>query len=315
MIDRKLLDKFYEGKCTPEEVKQVLSWFESQQKGEQYIEDYWHTFEEEISATQPPPLSTRKTILPFWQRQWIRVAAILVFAFSLALLWAIYDQPPPSTPVAVQTVEKNTLAGQRIKFQLPDGSIVMLNAESQLAYPEQFNETSRKVNLTGEAFFDVAENAEQPFIVSARGVNTQALGTSFNVRAYEDEQQVEIVLATGKVKIDFAENEQTATAYLTPGEKVIADTHTQSLNKTKADLTYALGWKDNTLSFRETEASEVFSRLERWYGVDISFSKTKNDWQFTGDFQGESLENVLTSIGYAKNFQFTIKQKNVTITY
>ncbi|MEM9833739.1 MAG: FecR domain-containing protein [Bacteroidota bacterium] len=319
MIDKKLLDKFYEGTCTPKEVEQVLGWFEKQREGEQNIEDYWHKFQDNQLTNHLSPSRIR---LPsdasssFGNNQWVKVAAILAIAFSLALVWVTYERSSSPIPVAIQIIEKKTVAGQKHQFQLPDGSTVTLNAQSLLSYPEKFDEATREVILIGEGFFDIAENPDQPFIVSALGVNTQALGTSFNVRAYESESQVEVVLTTGKIRVDFSENGQTA-AYLAPGEKVVADTDEQSLLKSEADLAYATGWKDNILRFRETKADEVFARLERWYGVKISSLELSNrdDWQFTGEFRNESLENVLTSIGYAKNFQFQIQQKSVTITY
>ena len=258
MIDRKLIDKFHKGQCTPEEVQQVLSWFEDQSQGEQNIEAYWHTFEQQYdtkpSVRQPSPLvsNSQESTLAVWQNQWLRVAAILLLVFSLTLLWTTFNQQPASTtPVAVQIIEKATSAGQKTTFQFPDGSLVTLNAESHLSYPERFGRTTREVTLTGEAFFEVTENPSQPFIVSARGVNTQALGTSFNIRAYEGEPTIEVVLATGKVKVDFAKN-QAQPAYLIPGEKIIADEHEQSLHKSEVNLAYALDWKDNVLHFRES---------------------------------------------------------------
>jgi len=322
MIDRKLLDKFYEGQCTPDEVQQVLRWFENRNQGEQRIEEYWHVFEREYETkltVQQPILSAPDQQKPslIWQNQWLRVAAILLLVFSITLLWTTLNQQPTSTaPVAIEMIEKATPAGQKTTFRLPDGSLVTLNAKSHLRYPERFSGTNRQITFTGEAFFEVTEDLTQPFVVSARGVNTQALGTSFNVRAYEDEPTIEVVLATGKVKVDFVADAQNS-AYLVPGEKIIADSDEQMLQKSKADLQYALGWKNNFLLFRESTSEQVFTALERWYGVDISRTGlVKNkDWQFTGEFQDESLENVLTSIGYAKNFQFKIEQKNITIIY
>ncbi|MEO0331784.1 MAG: FecR domain-containing protein, partial [Bacteroidota bacterium] len=163
MIDRKLLDKFYKGQCTPNEAKQVLSWFEDQDQGKQNIEEYWHIFEQQydtkpsICQSIPSASNSQKLTLTFWQNQWLRVAAILLLVFSLSLLWPTFDQQPDATaPVVVRMIEKVTPAGQKTTFQLPDGSLVTLNAESQLSYPERFDGTTRKVALTGEAFFEVA---------------------------------------------------------------------------------------------------------------------------------------------------------------
>jgi len=322
MIDRKLLDKFYKGRCTPDEVQQVLSWFKNQNQGEQNIEEYWHVFEQQydtkLAVRKPIPSAPnhQKPSL-IWQNQWVRVAAVLLLAFSLTLLWATLNQQLTSTaPVAIEIIEKITPTGQKMTFQLPDGSLVTLNAESRLAYPERFDGSNREVVLTGEAFFDVTSNPTCPFTVSARGVNTQALGTSFNIRAYQNEPTVEVVLATGKVKVDFTED-QARVAYLIPGEKIIANNQELSLQKSEANLAYALDWKDNILHFQEATSEEVIATLERWYGVKIFSPKLAriNDWQFSGTFQNENLENVLTSIGYAKNFQFKIQSKSVTITY
>ncbi len=241
----------------------------------------------------------------------IRVAAILLFFFSV---WGVHQLSQPDSKEAGLVTRVNP-PGQRAQFLLPDGSKVWLSVASQLTFPEEFTNGQRRVQLEGEAFFEVVENPAQPFIVSAQGVDTRALGTSFNIKAFRDDALVQVVLASGKVKVSHQEGASENAVLLSPGEEVWFEKNTNTLLKQPADLKQALAWKQNTLVFEKASAEEVFTTLERWYGVEItSEGLSDNTWRFTGQFQDENLENILLSIGYVKGFSYQLDHQSVVIT-
>lgn len=329
MIRKDLIDKFYKGECTEAEVRQVLSWFKNHQEGEKNIEALWNSYAAVENSSVHDPY---KTLMAIRQRvgtrnlnsqyyilktQWCRVAAILVFAFMLPLLIVTTEKPKTSyAPLVKHYITKENPAGRKSTIQLPDGTVVNLNAESSITFLEDFTDSIRQVSLVGEAFFDVAENRERPFIVSSAGIDTRALGTSFNVKAYEEDQHVQVVLASGTVKVTQSQEKNCEEVILRPGEKALVGKQTNTIHKQQADLHTTLAWKDNLLVFHQASSEKVFATLERWYGVKIIFSEnfSGDSWRFTGEFKDENLENVLLSISYIKEFKYQINNKAVTIT-
>lgn len=328
MPDKNLIDKFYKGECTDAEVKQVLDYFDNRQEGENFIENLWNTNEFGETSTpqyahnmleaihQRAGISEQQAQYHILRAQWFRVAAILVFAFMLP--WLLIDREPLSANFAdaKQYITQENPAGHKSVVRLPDGSVVNLNAASSITYLEGFEDSVRKVVLRGEAFFDVAEDKSKPFIVSAAGVDTRALGTAFNVKAYEDDPHVQVVLASGSVKVSQPDLQDSAGVLLSPGEEAWVDKQTKAMRKQPADLYAALAWKDKLMVFNQASARQVFATLQRWYGVEISVSEELSDevWHFNGEFQDEKLENVLLSISYVKNFKYQINHKSITIT-
>ncbi|MDF9799621.1 transmembrane sensor [Catalinimonas alkaloidigena] len=328
MIDKDLINKFYKGECTDAEVQKVLSWFDDQHTGEKYIKALWHSYEKrEPSAThnsqqilktihQRTGITERRTQYLILHKEWAKIAAILIFAFSLSFLITENELNPDTLTSAIHYVTKENPAGRKSVIHLPDGTVVHLNAASNITYPEGFSDSIRSVALVGEAFFEVAEDKSKPFIVSVAGVDTRALGTSFNVKAYAEDQHVQVVLASGKVKVSQSGWNDDAEVFLSPGEEAWVQKKTRAMHKQEADLYTSLAWKDNLMVFNQASAKQVFTTLERWYGVDISFSEAMpaDEWSFAGEFKGESLENVLLSISYVKSFEYQINDQSIVIT-
>lgn len=328
MIDKDLIDKFYKGACSEAEIRQVLGWFDEQQEGEKHIEALWNSYAAVEHAPEYDPHKILAAIrqhtgitkshdpYPILRTQWLRVAAILLLAFILPL-FIVKNEPPATTYASLKNyITKENPAGHKSTIYLPDGSVVKLNAESSITYLKSFTDSIRQVALVGEAFFEVSENKEKPFIVSSAGVDTRALGTSFNVKAYEEDEHVQVVLASGKVKISMPQEKNSEEVFLVPGEGVWVEKNTRAMLKQQADLHAALAWKDNLLLFHQASADQIFTTLERWYGVDITFAEkfSGDSWRFTGEFRNENLENVLLSISYVKDFKYQINNQSIIIT-
>jgi ferric-dicitrate binding protein FerR (iron transport regulator) len=156
-----------------------------------------------------------------------------------------------------------TAAGMQYEVILPDGSKAWLNAASTLRYPTAFTGAERLVQLTGEAFFEVAKDALHPFQVQSGDAVTEVLGTVFNTQAYKEEGHVVTTLLEGSVKITKGANSRR----LSPGHQATVS-HT-GIQVKAADTEAAIGWKNGTFVFRKTPLAAVLRELERWYGINI----------------------------------------------
>jgi transmembrane sensor len=329
MINKELIDKFYQGKCSEEEVEHILQCFKDKQNGENTIESLWESYSFADFPSTPYPSGLLSTVdqqlnnknrksssyYPF-QNQWLRVAVILAFAFALPFF--LIREELQSSQKQIKYITKINPAGRKSILKLPDGTMVHLNAESSITYPDTFTDSVRKVLLTGEAYFDVHRNPAQPFIVSASGIDAYALGTAFNIKAYKEDAQVQVVLTEGKVLVTQERENEREEEIMHPGEEIQINKYRNGIQKQQADLRSALAWKNDLLIFNNASSEEVFASLERWYGVEITFTKNinsfKNTWRFTGEFQNENLENVLMGISYVKGFRYQIDHKSVSIT-
>lgn len=246
-----------------------------------------------------------------WLKAGVAAAVLLVGVLSFFLLQR------NTTDVAVEEkiawVVKENPAGQKSKILLSDGTIVWLNSESQMRY--SFNDTIRNIELTGEAYFEVAKDKMRPFVVRSGDFQTTALGTAFNVKNYTVDSVATIFLAEGRVKVEGIK-ENRSIEFLEPGWGISAFKNRVSLRKFTSQTEQWTGWKDGILYFDNADLKEVITACERWYSVEISIKgKPAEEWKFTGKFKNENLENVLESIGYGKGINYSIEDKHVELIF
>lgn len=169
--------------------------------------------------------------------------------------------------------------GGEFKVVLSDGTVVYLNSESELKYPVQFGRGQRLVSLTGEAYFEVKKEANRPFIVNLSSSSVEVLGTSFNVRAYKDEQKTATTLVEGKVLFHaFGKS-----LSLEPGEQAIAG-KSGKFSKQKVDVYQYTAWRNGNFVFRQQRLETVMQELSRWYDIDIFFANpSRKEMSFSGN--------------------------------
>lgn len=254
--------------------------------------------------------ATSKT--QFNVRKIAAVASFIVAAAS-ALLFTRWLAPATddSTSNGIVMIEKSNPRGQKLIFQLPDGSKVKLNAEGQLRFPQNFDENERTVHLRGEAYFDVVRDEERPFRVITENLEVRVLGTSFMVNAYPEELQELVVVESGKVEVL---GETAGSVVLYPDQMTRYDKASPSLSKAPADPKF-MGWKNEILYFEKASADELIKSLERWYDVEIEVVNPNNvEVSVSGEFKNQSLRNVLTGLGYSSGFDYQIIKNQVKIT-
>lgn len=330
MEPEKLRDKFFSQQCTAEEAEAFIRWYFSA-KGEKetntQIEKYWadgqkinwdgsEVFERIQLAKRDMELfvshnadadaarKDRKIKRVVWQ-----VAASVLLVMSI---WFFYstNQVPASTEVAM--VEKTNPSGQKSTIHLKDGSRITLNSSSTVRYPENFSTNERLIELKGEAFFEVAKDANRPFRVKTANTITTALGTSFNINAFEGDSEIKIGLATGKIEVRITDPKADEVVELTPGQGVVFSKEDQRMEQTAVNIDRILAWTSKELIFDNEEFEKVIKGLERWYGVEISVEGAV-DGVFSASFKNQSLKAVLEGLSYSFMLDYQISDKKVTL--
>ena len=264
-------------------------------------------------SDETPRTSKRKSFLV---RHSVRVAAVLVivFVFTGLFVWVQQEIAQSKEAPPVERVVKQNQAGLKTQMQLPDGTMVWLNSESTLDYPVAFSPLFREVTLTGEAFFEIAEDKDRPFTIHSGALSTTALGTSLNISSYPNEGITTVSLVTGKVLVMAGTETTGQKMILNPGEQARHAPEDLHMDKVPFDYMATVGWKDGVLVFEESDLNDIIFSLERWYGVTIQcIGKPDKPWRINGAFRNQSLERVLERLSFTKDFSFQIDQKKVII--
>lgn len=237
-------------------------------------------------------------------------AAILIFAI-LGIFYLNLNKTRSIETAELAFKNERTKRGDRKTIVLSDGSKVTINAQSTLSFPEHFEAGRREVYLNGEAFFEVVKNPESPFIVKTRKVETQVLGTSFNVNSYDDLSTASVAVVTGKVNV---KNTKGSALILTPTEMGLIESEKSEIQKTSFDPDAVTGWKDGMLFFAKSDFNEVFRKIEIWYDVEIIVEGNNlPKGRYSGAFKNEKLEDVMQGIAFTSGFKFQIKGKQIII--
>ena len=298
----------------------------------------WKTGEEESSSSWEEWISNERQALQiisnyedrrrshsiYLVKKWGSIAAAVLLCIVLSV---VYFANPADMKVA--QYEIHVPYGKRQKVVLPDGTKVILNAGSYMKYPRQFGKEDRYVHFKGEAYFDVKRDEALPFVVKTsrsevmvlgtefcvkdyvNQVNQTTLGTTFNLNNYEDSEELQLTLCTGKVLMNFGEEQ----LKLTPGEQLVLDKTNMHLEREHVNTQNYMLWMQNKLYFNRTPIQEVTRRLERVYNYTIQLDSSFVFNNFlSGTHDNRSLEAVLESIRLATGIKYR-KENNSYILY
>ena len=236
----------------------------------------------------------------------IRYAAFLTLPLllsSLVLGYLYFAGMETDVRYAEITAAKGTV----IRYELPDHSVIWLNSGSTLRYPTAFKEKHRNVELNGEAYFEVEADKERPFYVNTPGgLSVYVYGTKFNVAAYEEDDDIEIVLEKGKVNVILPQQETIA---LQPGEQLLYDKHSRKSLKNRVDVYGKVAWKDGKLMFRNASLEEIFKRLERHFNVKIQLNnKLGKEYKYRATFRTETLSQIMDYLAKSATLKWEIQK-------
>ncbi|MEQ9441319.1 MAG: FecR domain-containing protein [Cyclobacteriaceae bacterium] len=247
---------------------------------------------------------------------YLKIAAvILVVLASGIIFYRVSIVSPQASVEPLALIIKDNPSGQKTKVALPDGSVVWLNGASKISYLPNFNDSIRAIELSGEAYFEVAENPEKPFAVKSGNLTTTALGTSFNIRAYPEQENIQVSLLTGKVSVEEADKPQNR-ALLTPGNELQYNRETGEQVRHEFEPDQAIGWTKGLLVFDHDSYEEFVRKIERWFGVTVRTEGTPpEDWELTTSYQNEALVNILKNIRYGKPFNYELTHDHLTLKF
>jgi len=220
-----------------------------------------------------------------------------------------YSLKSNSPEVLYNTI--TTPKGGQYQLTLSDGSRVWLNAASSLHFPAAFSGKERKVELTGEGYFEVAHNKEKPFIVTANNMDVQVLGTRFNINAYSDENSIKTTLLEGSVRI----SKGNTTRIMIPGDQASMDNLTGEITiKKDADLDEAVAWKNGKFIFQSADIKSIMRQLEKWYDVNVVYDRNVTDEEFVGSISRQvNISQILDMLKKAGSIDFVIKGRTVIV--
>lgn len=321
--DKQTINRTLDNTATPEEARHVIRWF-STPKGIEYLsfimdEDVKRIQpgSEELYAEQVVPSEEMYQFITKriqWQRKkriLYRAAAILIpFLLLLGQFWYVDKRIDLFADSGYEEVYAPK--GERMQLIFQDGSKAMLNAGTRIKYPRKFGFSTRKIELEGEAFFEVTTNRDRPFIVDLNGISVKVLGTTFNVKAYATDPDIFVSLETGKVVLTAKHSDPLAR--LKPGEKATYNRQTGVCKISKPEnIENSSAWKKKQILFNNTPLSEVVETLSRWYNVEFLIADSSVlYYNYTLTSTEQELQQVLKDLEKITPAQF-IKEDSVIV--
>jgi transmembrane sensor len=283
------------------------------------LEKKWEHFTEKMhsldaskkkmdSATVSQRVRSTRRISPFGYI--LRIAAVITLMLGAGVFISMWYNAAETGDEYTETrqPEFSTVASQIARIQLRDGSNINLSVESTLRLGDTFYSPNgqRQVYLDGLAFFDVDSDSGSPFIIQTNAGIIKVLGTAFTVRAYSNDDQIQVVVMRGTVSFSSNKDNGKTEVLVHGGERAILDTSTGKIVKTTVDTDTYLKWIEGRIVFQENTLDEVARELERWFGMEFQIqNKALKQRRFSAVLDSKSLSNVLEVIGSTMNIHYT----------
>ncbi|WP_431216412.1 FecR family protein [Puia sp. P3] len=203
-----------------------------------------------------------------------------------------------------------TPVGRKYQLMLSDGTMVWLNAASSISYPTTFLDTQRVVSVTGEAYFEVAGNANKPFVVNANGMMVEVLGTNFNINAYTDEGVLKTTLLSGSVRVRRGSSQQ----LLSPGQQALLGKDDQFRVVDNTDMDLVMAWKNDEFYFSDADLPTVMRQLSRWYDLEVIYEPgAPLNKHFEGEIPMNTMISQVLSVLEKNDVHFHLQGKKLTV--
>ena len=332
-INKELLKKFLNNTCNADELALVTeflrqpnadeilheimvedagdTWYDPEKGNnlnEQKISDWNNRVHQRISAFQQPRHKVYKL-------SFLKYAAIWAIVIFTVGGYGLYQLKKHQQPISTAMVISRTPTGKLIRLQLADSTIVYLNALSSLKYPENFTGKLREVELDGEAFFEVKHDSKHPFIVHTEKLKVQVLGTSFNIKSYNNDKDVTVTVATGKVGVSVSALKNLKTEMLLPNKQFTYYKTSEKVNVLDVDAEDSRSWETGLFIFKYETLENITNRLARWYGVTfIIKEQVLMQQKYRLKQKNVDLNTVMRSLSNTdQGFHYKIKNKKVII--
>jgi len=327
-MKKELLIKFLNNSCSETELIEVIRWVNTDALGEDGRKlsfDDWNSYQEMSQSDDDEKFnaifdkiqekidhdnqknytknsnSSGLSVIAGWM---VKAAAVLLIPVFTFLLYTLSEKKIVSekySSLVTDSLEVIAPIGSRTVVQLSDGSEVHLNCGSKIKYPQVFSGDTREVALIGEGFFKVAHNPEKPFIVKAGNLNVKAVGTTFNVLAYPDDDVIETTLVNGKVILQQVnlQGKNKTIGTMTPGQHVDFSVKSGAISSSEGKIEKYISWTDGKIIFEDTPILQVTDRLSRMFNVDFDVKDEVKTYIYTATLADESLPQILDLITIA----------------
>lgn len=317
-----LLQKYIRNECSGEELQALFQWLKSSDDYsgfDQAIRPFWDSIdrnmhvpdkghEEELrkevflllsdikqrnKETNNPGVISKNRLSGFY-----RIVAILILVLSATLGVLKFYSPQPQ-PISYE--ERVSAKGEKKIVRLTDGTKVVLNSDTKLRIPSDFNRESRTVEMEGEGFFDVTPNADKPFVIKSGGTQVKVLGTSFDFKSYKEDDFIKLTVSTGKVRINVAE--QDLQLAVSPNEHLSINKRDGDIKKESIDENNYIKWIEGSLYFNREPIREVINTINRTYNRKVVLQCADCDFRITGTHDNQSIEAVIDAICFTTGLQ------------
>ena len=316
-----LLKRFVDGLYTRKDADDLLKHFHAGKYNTEISEamdNVWEEMEEdEVSSLQHQQYREEARLLLSRIRKpekrfsfipYLRYVAIVAVILSIG--WGGFRLIRSNQEKVLTYTEVHVKNGEHKRIILPDGTSVTLNAGSYLRYPREFITDVRRIEMNGEAFFEVTRDEEKPFLIHTKDADVKVLGTSFNVKAFDMDEQLTVSVQTGKVQVDLPE----AMMRLLPDEQFVMDKTKGEFQKRNEDARLSTVWIKGGLYFNRTPIRTVVNELVRMYNRTIEFAPgAEYDDYIYGEHDNKSLEAVLKSIQYSTDIKYRIEYDKIVL--
>jgi len=199
--------------------------------------------------------------------------------------------------------------GGQYRIVLADSSIVLVNSESELEFPSQFNGHERRIKMIGEGYFEIAKNSSKPFIVQSKEQEVKVLGTKFNIEAYRNDKNIRTTLLEGKVQVTSGQQH----IILKPGEQSLFDG--EKIHISSASVASNTAWKDNLFIFQSQPLGSIMQKIARWYQAEVVFENRElAQIRFTGSIsKNQEIDQVLNLLEMTDKIKFVIEQQTIYV--
>lgn len=321
MIDRHYIDifeKFLRNEISDEEIEELQTIMYINKDIQRYFEDRLAETEHAIhphlqqkvfqAIVQDIEQKTKRSFFLSYRKKILQWAAILLLPLisGITVYYFMLEDGRHTAPT-VFTTQK----GEKAEAILPDGSKVWINSASTLRYDDRFDRNERVVYLEGEGYFEVKSDAGRPFTVKTPSIAIQALGTSFNVRSYEADQEASAVLLEGKIKVLASGQEKT----LQVNQRILFDKKTQRFVTDRVQASHFIEWKKGSLYFHNQTYYDIAATLSRIYNVNIRVaSEELRPMRFTGTLGSNGIKNALDILSLTSPMRYDVRD-SVIILY
>lgn len=310
-----LLQKYIKNQCTEQELRTLLHWLKSPDNHASFDMAFlplWDAIERDM----PQPNQAREdelrrevsSLLSEIKKKnapasntcvrnknrlngFYRIAAILILAFSVTFGLMKYLDRPEKPVTYAETVSAK---GEKKTLKLADGTRVILNSDTKLLIPSNFNKQERTIEMEGEGFFDVAPNPDKPFVIKSGEARVKVLGTSFDFKSYKEDDFIKLTVSTGKVRVNISD--QDLQMSVSPNEHLSVNKIDGNISKETIQENNYIKWIQGSLYFNKEPIREVIKTINRTYNRKVILQSKRSDYKITGTHDNKSIEAVIEAI-------------------